>query len=386
MSEASVTRRAEERIHNGHPWIYRSDVTAVTAGAGDLLQVKASNGRVLGHAMFSDQSLITLRMIARGPGALPASWLRDRLQAAIAWREQLTIDATAFRLVHGEGDLLPSLVVDRYGDVLVMQALSQGMAARQDEIVATLAELTGARGILARNDPKVRDLEGLPREVTVVHGDVPDIVTVREGRIEMDVDLRHGQKTGMFLDQRENHEAAASYARGRVLDAFSYQGGFALACAPQAREVLALDISEAAVAQISAHASRNGLTNVTAQAVNVFDELRDLERGGDRFDLIVLDPPAFAKNRASVPKALSGYKEINLRALKLLAPGGHLVTCSCSYNVDEGTFGSVILDAAIDAHADVTVVEKRMQARDHPILLGVPETYYLKCFVLRKIA
>ena len=386
MPEAIVSRRGEERIHYGHPWIYRSDVTSVTAGAGDLVQVKAGNGRVLGHAMFSDQSLITLRMIARGPGALPASWLRDRLQAAIAWRERLAIDATAFRLVHGEGDLLPSLIVDRYGDVLVIQALSQGMAARQDEIVATLADLTGARGILARNDPKVRDLEGLPREVTVAHGDVPDTVTVREGRVEMEVDLRHGQKTGMFLDQRENHLAAASYARGRVLDAFSYQGGFALAAAPHAAEVIALDISEAAVAQIAAHAARNGLTNVNAQAVNVFDELRDLERGGDRFDLIVLDPPAFAKNRASVPKALSGYKEINLRALKLLAPGGHLVTCSCSYNVDEASFGSVILDAAIDAHADVTVVEKRMQARDHPILLGVPETYYLKCFVLRKLS
>ena len=386
MPSATVTRRAEERIHNGHPWIYRSDVAAVDAAGGDVVAVRASNGRPLGHAMFSDQSLITLRMIARGDAPLAGSWLRDRLRAALAYREALAIDASAFRLVHGEGDLLPSLVVDRYNDVLVIQTLSQGMARLQGEIVAALVELTGARGVLARNDPRVRDLEGLPRLVEVVYGDVPETILVREGRVEMDVDLRHGQKTGLFLDQRENHQAAAGYARGRVLDAFSYQGGFALAAAGRADEVVALVISEPAVERINAHAARNGITNVRASAVNVFDELRDLERGGERFDLVVLDPPAFAKNRASVPKALSGYKEINLRALKLLNPGGYLVTCSCSYNVDEGAFGSVVLDAAIDAHADVTVVEKRMQSRDHPVLLGVPETYYLKCFVLRRLS
>jgi 23S rRNA (cytosine1962-C5)-methyltransferase len=383
---AIVLRRAEERIHNGHPWIYRSDVAEVSGTGGDLVTVKATNGRVLGHAMFSDQSLITLRMISRREAAPAASWLRERLQTAIAYREALGIDATAYRLVHGEGDLLPSLIVDRYNDVLVIQALSQGMARRQQEIVDALVELTGARGVLARNDPKVRDLEGLPREVQVLHGDVPESLVVREGRVEMDVDLRHGQKTGLFLDQRENHGAAAGYARGRVLDAFSYQGGFALAAASKADEVIALDISEAAVERIGAHASRNGIGNVRPAAVNVFDELRDLERAGEKFDLVVLDPPAFAKSRASVPKALSGYKEINLRALKLLNPGGYLITCSCSYNVDESTFGSVIYDAAIDAHADITVVEKRMQARDHPVLMGVPETYYLKCFVLRRLS
>jgi len=386
MPSATVSRRAEERIHYGHPWIYRSDVADVDAAAGDVVAVKASNGRPLGHALFSDRSQITLRMIARGDRPLPGTWLRDRLRAAIAYRETLGIDATAYRLVHGEGDLLPSLIVDRYDDVLVIQTLSQGMARLQDEIVAALAKLAAPRGILARNDPKVRDLEGLPRIVDVVHGDVPESLVVREGRVDMDVDLRHGQKTGLFLDQRENHEAAAGYARGRVLDCFSYQGGFALAAAARADEVIALDISEPAVERINAHAARNGIANVRASAVNVFDELRDFERAGERFDLVVLDPPAFAKNRASVPKALSGYKEINLRALKLLNPGGYLVTCSCSYNVDEGAFGSVVLDAAIDAHADVTVVEKRMQSRDHPVLLGVPETYYLKCFVLRRLA
>jgi 23S rRNA (cytosine1962-C5)-methyltransferase len=207
---------------------------------------------------------------------------------------------------------------------------------------------------------------------------------VREGPVVYEADLHHGQKTGLFLDQRENRAAAAGYARGRLLDAFSYHGGFALALAPRCSEVLAVDISAAAVARIRENARRNGLA-IEARAMNVFDELRELERRGERFDTIVLDPPAFAKNKAAVPKALSGYKEINLRALKLLAPGGFLVTCSCSYNVSEATFAEVIAQAAIDARADVAVVEKRMQARDHPVLLTVPETYYLKCFILRKL-
>src|SRR5687768_12200616 len=279
---AIVLRRAEERIHNGHPWIYRSDVADVSGTAGDIVTVKATNGRVLGHALFSDQSLITLRMVSRREAPPAAPWIYDRLQSAIAYREGLGIDATAYRLVHGEGDLLPSLIVDRYNDVLVIQTLSQGMARRQEEIVAALVQLTGARGVLARNDPKVRDLEGLPRVVEVLHGDVPESLVVREGRIEMEVDLRLGQKTGLFLDQRENHAAAAGYARGRVLDCFSYQGGFALSAAANAEEVVALDISDAAVERIGAHAARNGLANVRPATVNVFDELRDLERAGEK--------------------------------------------------------------------------------------------------------
>ena len=215
---------------------------------------------------------------------------------------------------------------------------------------------------------------------------MPETIEVREGPVVYAVDPYHGQKTGLFLDQRENRIAAARYAHGRVLDAFSYHGGFALTLAPLSREVVAVDISEAAVARIRANAARNGITNVEARAMNVFDELRELERRGDQFDTIVLDPPAFAKNKAAIPKALSGYKEINLRALKLLSPGGFLITCSCSYNVSEAAFAEVIAAAAIDAHADVTVVEKRMQGRDHPVLMTVPETFYLKCFILRKLS
>jgi 23S rRNA (cytosine1962-C5)-methyltransferase len=227
-------------------------------------------------------------------------------------------------------------------------------------------------------------LEGLEQRVEVLSGEVPESVTVVEGGLEFEVDLRRGQKTGLFLDQRENREAAAAYARGRLLDAFSYHGGFALRLSKGCRETIAFDISEDAVAHLRANAARNGAT-VDARVGNVFDELRGLERLKERFDTIVLDPPAFAKSKASVPKATAGYKEINLRALKLLNTGGTLITCSCSYNISEAAFAEIVYDAAIDARVHVTVVEKRMQGRDHPVLLGVPETYYLKCFILRKL-
>jgi len=245
-------------------------------------------------------------------------------------------------------------------------------------------QLTQPKGILARNDPRTRSLEGLAQTVEVLAGDIPESIEAIENGVRYDVDLRHGQKTGLFLDQRENRAAARNYARGRLLDCFTYHGGFALALAPKCQEVIAIDVSEDAVAHVRQNAERNG-TTIDARAGNVFDELRGLERVGERFDTIVLDPPAFAKNKAAITAARAGYKEINLRALKLLNPGGTLVTCSCSYNVNEATFAEIVYEAAVDAQAQVTVVEKRMQGRDHPVLLGVPETYYLKCFILRKL-
>jgi 23S rRNA (cytosine1962-C5)-methyltransferase len=287
--------------------------------------------------------------------------------------------------VHGEADLLPSLVVDRYGDYVVLQALSQGMDRLQPFITSALIDMLSPAGILARNDPKVRALEGLEQTVDVLYGDIPDSVVVREGPVEYDADLRHGQKTGLFLDQRENRAAAARYARGRLLDCFSYHGGFALWLARQCPHAEAIDISADAVARIRANAARNGVPHLEAREANVFDELRRLERAGARYDIIVLDPPAFAKNKASVANALAGYKEINLRAMRLLAPGGYLVTCSCSYNVNEELFAEMIHQASVDSRTPVTIVEKRMQGRDHPVLVGVPETYYLKCFILRRV-
>jgi 23S rRNA (cytosine1962-C5)-methyltransferase len=382
---AIVSARGEQRLRGGHPWIYRTDVADVRGAGGDIVQVRSPRGQVVGSALFSDRSQITLRMLTHGEQLADALLVRKRLETAIAFRESLRIDATAYRLVHGEADLLPSLIVDRYGDYLVVQALSQGMDRLMPAVVASLNELLHPRGILARNDPRARVLEGLEQRVDVLFGEVPEAVTVTEAGIEYDVDLRRGQKTGLFLDQRENRAAAAAYARGRMLDCFSYNGGFALVMGRRCTETIAFDVSEDAVARIKQNAARNGVT-VDARAGNVFDELRGLDRLGERFDTIVLDPPAFAKNKASVVNATAGYKEINLRALRLLKPGGTLVTCSCSYNINEATFAEIVHDASVDAQVHVTVVEKRMQGRDHPVLLGVPETYYLKCFILRKVA
>ena len=340
----------------------------------------------MGSAFFSDASQISLRMLSSRDELIDAGFFRRRLEAALRFRESLQIDATAYRLVHGEADLLPSLIVDRYGPYLVAQALSQGVNRLLPALTQTLVELVKPEGVLARNDPRVRLLEGLDRRVDVMHGEVPDTVVVRDGVIEYEVDPWKGQKTGLFLDQRENRLAAASYATGRLLDCFSYNGAFALHLAARCSSVLAIDISDDAVARVRRNADRNHLSHIEVRAANVFDVLRELERTGERYDTVVLDPPAFAKNRASVAKALAGYKEINLRALRLLTAGGYLVTCSCSYNVSEAMFAEMLQMAAADAHTQVTVVEKRMQSRDHPVLLAAPETYYLKCFILRKVA
>jgi len=388
---AVVSRRGAERLRAGHPWIYRSDVAPVDAAPGDLVRVESERGRPLGWAFTSSTSQIALRMIA---GATPGdafderALFAERLRAAAAYRDALAIDATAWRLVNAEADGLPSLVVDRYEDegavYFVVQTLSQATDRRLSMITELLVEQFAPRGILARNDPKVRRLEGLDEQIAVLYGEVPDTVATREGRVTCRVDLRHGQKTGSFLDQRENHAAAARYTHGRVLDAFTYHGGFALQMAPQATSVLALDSSAAAVEATRANAAANGITNVEVREANVFDELREMEIARERFRTIVLDPPAFARNKGAVERALAGYKEINLRALRLLEPGGHLITCSCSYNVTEPLFQAALEAAAADAPATVAVVEKRMQARDHPVLLNVPETYYLKCFILRR--
>jgi 23S rRNA (cytosine1962-C5)-methyltransferase len=379
-----VSSRGAQRVESGHPWVYRTDLAEVHAQGGDRVLVRGPRGRTLGHALFSDRSQIAIRMLTRGDVPADDELIGTRIETAIRFRESLAIDASAYRLVHGEADLLPSLIVDRYGEHLVLQTLSQGMDRLLAQVVAALQAVLQPRGILARNDPRTRLLEGLEQRVDVVAGDVPDKVAVVESGIAYEADLRHGQKTGLFLDQRENREAASRYARGRLLDCFSYHGGFALKLAPRCAATTAFDISEDAIARLRENASRNGL-EIDARVGNVFDELRGFERLGERFDTIVLDPPAFARSKAAVAKAAAGYKEINLRALKLLNAGGTLVTCSCSYNVSEAAFAEIVFDAALDAQAQVTVLEKRMQARDHPVLLGVPETYYLKCFILRKL-
>jgi len=381
-----VSKKGEARIRRGHPWIFRSDIShADDASAGCVVRVLGPRGHPLGFAFYSSRSQIALRMIERGD-TLPDSFLYDRLAAAIRWRETVAADAEACRLVHGEGDGVPSLIVDRYGDRLVVQTLSQATDRLKGEIATHLADLLHPAGILERNDPRVRLLEGLERKVSLLAGDVPETVEVLENGVRFETDLWKGQKTGLFLDQRENHAMSRAYAHGRVLDGFTYNGGFALHVASRASEVVAVDVSAEALQRVRRNAERNGVTNVVPREANVFDLLHELHKQGERFDTVILDPPAFAKSKDAVEKAWRGYKEINLRALQLLGPGGCLITCSCSYHVDEAAFEEILWSAAVDAGATVTVVEKRRQARDHPIVLGVPETYYLKCLVLRKLS
>ena len=379
-----VGRRGARRLRGLHPWIYRSDVVEVKASGGQIVRVRGPRGRHYGYALFSDRSKISLRMLSRDRAEPDRAFWKQRLQAAIELRSRLGLDHGPHRMVHAEADRLPSLIVDAYGEYLVVQSLSQAMDQLQPQMVEWLVELVSPKGILARNDPRVRHLEGLEQNVQLVYGEVPERVEVTLSGVVHEVDLRHGQKTGLFLDQRENLEAAARYARGRLLDCFSYQGGFALRLARQCEEVLAVEFSEAAAARLGASAKLNGLT-IKVEVGNAFDSLRRLEADGQRFDTIVLDPPAFAKNKAAVVRAVAGYKEINLRALKLLNPEGILITCSCSHHLDEARFGSVLENAAVDAGVRVHVLETRRQSRDHPILLGVPETSYLKCLILRKL-
>lgn len=384
----TVSRRGEGRIQQGHPWIFRSDVArAEGALPGSVVQVRAQSGRPLGFALFSARSEITLRVVERGPSLEP-DWLRRRLEAALRWRAEIAPGVLTLRLVHGEGDGLPSIVVDRYDRWLVVQTLSEAAEALKPALVALLVELLQPEGILERNDPRVRTLEGLEQKVGLLHGQVPEHVVVREGELEVEADLWRGQKTGLFLDQRENHVAARQYARGRCLDAFTYGGGFALQLAAAgAEEVLAVDASADALARVHANARLNGLGgHVQTREANVFDLLRELHDRGERFQTIVLDPPAFAKSKGAVEAAGRGYKDINLRALRLLEPGGHLLTFSCSQHIHESDFDEILAEAAHDAHATLAVVEKRRQGRDHPVLLGVPETFYLKGLVLRRLS
>ena len=363
----------------------RADIETVDAQPGDVVALVGPRGRTLGHGLFSDRSPIAVRLMTRTGRPPDASLWRERLADAIAYRQTLAIDATAYRLVHAEGDLLPSLVVDRYSDVLVLQALSQGVDRHLQLIRDSLVELVRPTGILARHDAQIRALEGLPRRVELLYGEVPRDVVVRDASVDLRVDPWEGDSTGLFLDQRENRLLAAEYARGRALDCFCYTGGFALHLARRCAEVVAVDSSPTAVERLTQHASLNGVTTLRPRVADVFELLPELSRAGVRFDTIVLDPPALARNRSAMSKALAGYKELNFRAFALLAPGGTLVTCCRSTHVDEATFTELVSDAANDARARAVLLERRLQSRDHPVLVSVPETSYLKCLVMRRL-
>ena len=384
QAQVTITRRGAERARDGHLWIYRSDVRdAGGAAGGSVVRVRDERGRNAGQALYSDRSEIALRLLTARDEAVDREWWRARLRAAAGRRAGLEGAADAFRLAYSEGDLLPSLIVDRYRDVLVVQTLSQGAEALKATFVELLAEEFAPRSIVERNDVRVRALEGLPTRAGVLYGEEPGEFEVTQHGVRFVVAPLGGQKTGAFLDQRENHAAARAYARGRALDCFTFQGGFALSMARSCESVLGLDVSAEAVAAARRNAELNGASNVEFREANVFDALRELEEAGEAFDTVVLDPPAFAKNRASVPAAARGYKEINLRALRLLKAGGTLVTCTCSYHMTEPLFLQVLAEAASDTRRRLQIVERRTQSRDHPVLLGVPETLYLKCVVAR---
>ncbi|MEO6401454.1 MAG: class I SAM-dependent rRNA methyltransferase [Vicinamibacteria bacterium] len=383
MSEATLKPRGFSRLESGHPWIFKSDVDPVEAENGAIVDVVAK-GRFLGQAFYSQHSEITLRMLSRG--ALTDTWLSDRIDAAIAFREDTLGLHGACRLIHGESDGLPGLIVDRYADVLSVQILAAAMETRIGSIVDALVLRLKPRGILARNDVKVREREGLPRETKTLWGDVPASVEIREGEVTLSVDVIGGQKTGTFLDQSANHVHFGRLARGRVLDAFCHDGGFGLQAAknPGVKEVVAVDISADALTRAQTNATHNGVTLQTLEE-NVFDFLTDEVAGGSRYDSIALDPPAFAKTKTARDAAWRGYKEINRRALQLLQPGGVLLTCSCSHHVSEDEFEGVVASAAADSGIAAQVIERRSQSADHPVRLGMPESRYLKALVVRKI-
>jgi len=382
----TVTPRGASRWAAGHPWIYRSDVRLdPSVASGAILPVQDERGRFLGQACVSLQSKIVLRRISRSDQPVEAAFFRERIADAVRLRRNLYPGDSAFRVIHGDGDGLPGLVVDRYGDWLSVQFLIPAMDQRRDLLVPLLVAELGCKGIMNRSDAGVRALEGLPEEKGVLFGEVPDPVVIREGQLEFGLSLEHGQKTGSFLDQRENHLLAGRYARGEALDCFSYLGGFALQMARRATRVTAVDSSAPACEQIRANAVRNGITNVEVVTDSAFDFLRAAVDAGRRYDIIVLDPPAFARSRDARAAGLRGYKELNRRAFQLLSPGGYLITCSCSHHVDEAAFEAMLQAAAADTRREVQVLEKRGAGRDHPVLLSLRETRYLKCYILRVV-
>ena len=378
-SHAVVTTKGARRWAAGHPWIYRSDVAERPDAPAGAVLVHDTRGKPLGTALWSPRSEISLRLLERDVSrSIDADWWRERIGQGVERRAPLRDGATAYRLVHGEGDGLPSLVVDRYDRWLVVQLMSAGLERFRDEIVAALLAVAAPEGILARNDVALRAKEGLPRETTLLHGDVPREVEVVEHGVRYLAAPWEGQKTGAFLDQRENRALVGDVARGRALDCFSYHGSFALHLARRADHVTALDASGHALARARANAERNGLANIDFVETDAFDFLRDRERARERYDTVVLDPPAFAKTRSTLPAALRGYKDVNLRAMRLLARGGMLFTASCSFHLTKPLFLEMLQAAAADSGRRLALREIRGQPLDHPDILTIPETGYIK--------
>lgn len=388
LPTVKVSPRGATRLKAGHVWVYRSDiVSADSALPGSLVRVSDHRGKPLGTALYSSSSQIAIRMISHDPVADFPALLRQRIADAIAYRELLVHDTEAYRVIFSEADFLPGLIVDRYGDILSLQILTQAMDADpiRQAIIAELTARLHPASIVERVDPRVRELETLPpRASGLLHGE-KSATTFSMNSVQFRYDALEGQKTGAFLDQRENYAAAAQYAKGDALDVFCYQGGFALHLAPRCSQVTGIDSSRPAleVADQNAALNRRDVAQPEIEWIeaNAFDLLKDYSSSDRRYDTIVLDPPAFAKSKRDLDAALRGYKELNLRALKMLRPGGIFVTCSCSYHVSQSNFLEMLADAALDAHRTLRLLEVRGQAKDHPVLLNVPETAYLKCVI-----
>ena len=389
--KVTVNDRAAKRLREGHVWVYASDVVSDGGAApGALVHVVGPKGRVLGSAVYSSSSQIKLRLLGRellGSEEELLQLLRHRLAAAVAYRKELVQESNGCRLVFSEADRLPGLMVDRYNDIYSFQVLTQAWdrQERKQVIVEAIRSLCGAEHIVERVDERIRELEQLPPIGTALAAGSKSSTVFTMNGIQFQYDALGGQKTGAFLDQRENYTAAAAYARGQALDICTYQGGFALHLARVCENVTAVDISR----EVLEVAEQNETLNAAANRPeiewiegNAFDLMKDYATAGKKYDVIVVDPPAFAKSKKHLESAMRGYKELNLRALMMLRPGGVLVTCSCSFAVSESDFLAVLAGAAADAHRSVKILEKRTQSKDHPILLGVPETYYLKCFIL----
>lgn len=392
----TISRAGALRLRDGHVWVYRSDIVSEDGvQPGSWVSVKDERGKFLGTALYSSSSQIAIRMISRDPVDDLSALLRERIQAAIAYRKQVVSDTDAYRVIFSEADFLPGLIVDRYNDVLSMQILTQAMDAEpvRQTVISKLNEQLKPAAIVERVDPRIRELEQLPARASgLVSGDqiaeplsekkTSTIFTMNGVRFHYDA--LEGQKTGAFLDQRENYAAAARYMRGEALDVFCYQGGFALHLAPHCSSVIGVDSSRPALEVADQNAVLNYQENgceIEWIEANAFDLLRDYADSKRQFDSIVLDPPAFAKSKRTLDTAMRGYKELNLRALKMLRPGGTLVTCSCSFHVTSQAFLGVVADAANDAHRTLRILENRAQAKDHPVVLSVPETAYLKCLI-----
>ena len=384
-----VSPRAAARLHAGHVWVYRSDIANDGgASAGSLVEVRDHRGQPLGAAVFSTSSQIALRMVSACPLASRAeliALLRQRVAAAVAYRKQVVANSDAYRVLFSEADLVPGMIADRYNDVLTLQALTQAMDADdlRSAIVDELVAQTGVANVVERVEPRIRTLEALPaKESGLLRGTKTETVFTLNG-LKFGYQALGGQKTGAFLDQRENYAAAAKYARGRALDVFCYEGGFALHLARVCDSVTGVDSSLPALEAAERNQKLNepGVKEIEWLEANAFDLLKDYSAAGEQYDAIVLDPPAFAKSKRTLDTAIRGYKEVNLRALKMLKPGGVLVTCSCSHHVSEADFLAMLASAAADAHRNLRIVEKRGQSQDHPVLLTVPETAYLKCVI-----